>query len=50
MKKKICIALAGIFLFLAGIMPVSAAESDKIVIPDGYINASDKIKYTAPNS
>ena len=43
MKKKICIALAGIFLFLAGIMPVSAAESDKIVIPDGYINASDKI-------
>lgn len=43
MKNKIVCALMGAFLIFQSSLSVFAAGTDRIVVPDGYINSSSKI-------
>jgi len=43
MKNKIICTLMGVFLFLMSSTACFAADADRIVIPDGYINQNSKI-------
>ena len=43
MKNKIICTLVGVFLLLQTSIGIYAADTDRVVVPDGYINSSSKI-------